>query len=256
LDLKSLNVNLLRGGPGITGYGETSQDYFLSTDQARKVSLGIGYENDILDDKISKRHEMHAEVNWKATNSFQITPLFTYVKNITDHQYISNDDFKEQDRYLLGRLDRNTYEITLRLSYSITPVFTIQYYGSPYVTMGSYKDFKTLSDHTAKDPAKVFRSFSEAELTYNPTSREYHLNDGVNPELSFENPDFNFRELRSNLVARWEYRRGSVIYLVWTHNRTSDEKITNNSFDYNFNRLFNQHAENVFLIKFNYWFSI
>jgi hypothetical protein len=122
--------------------------------------------------------------------------------------------------------------------------------------MGSYKDFKTLSDHTAKDPAKVFRSFSEAELTYNPTSREYHLNDGVNPELSFENPDFNFRELRSNLVARWEYRRGSVIYLVWTHNRTSDEKITNNSFDYNFNRLFNQHAENVFLIKFNYWFSI
>jgi hypothetical protein len=78
----------------------------------------------------------------------------------------------------------------------------------------------------------------------------------VPPGITFENPDFNFRELRSNLVARWEYRPGSVFYLVWTHNRTSGESITNHSLDYNINQLFDQHASNVFLVKFNYWFSL
>jgi hypothetical protein len=122
--------------------------------------------------------------------------------------------------------------------------------------MGKYYDFKTLADHTTKNTDNVFRSFSENEINFDPLTRQYAVNDGINPEFSFDNPDFNFRQLRSNLVARWEYRPGSVLYFVWTHNRTSSEDITNNSFDYNFNQLFNEHAENIFLLKFSYWFSM
>jgi len=255
---KSLDVNLLRGGPAIYMYGETSQDYFVSTDGSKKVSFAMGYENELMDDKLSSRHEIHTEINWKVTNSLSLTPEFTFNKNLFDFQYLSNDELEEQGRYLLGRLDRKTYEITLRLSYAISPDFTIQYYGSPYVTMGKYKNFKTLADHDTKDPAKVFRVFGATELIYNAPERTYNLYDGVNPEpeISFSNPDFNFRQFRSNLVARWEYRPGSVVYLVWTHNRTSSEDITNSAFDYNMKGLFNEHADNVFLIKFSYWFSI
>jgi hypothetical protein len=74
--------------------------------------------------------------------------------------------------------------------------------------------------------------------------------------MTFADPDFNFREFRSNLVARWEYRPGSVLYLVWTQNRTSSENITSDDLGYNFSCLFGAPAENVFMLKFIYWFSL
>jgi hypothetical protein len=255
-DGRTLDASLLRGGPGVYMFGETSQDYFLRTDGSKKITAGMGYENDLSDDGISNRHEWHSEISWKVTNSLLLTPEFSFNKSIFDYQYISDYESEGQQQYLLGRLDRKTYELTLRLSYSITPVFTIQYYGSPYITMGKYSHFKSLADHDARNPEKVFHTFSNSELSYDPDQRTYYQGDISDPDLSFSNPDFNFRQFRSNLVARLEYRRGSVIYLVWTHNRTSSESITNNSFDYNIDRLFNEHAENVFLIKFNYWFSL
>jgi hypothetical protein len=120
--------------------------------------------------------------------------------------------------------------------------------------MGNYSHFKSLYDAENKNPGKVFKTYSPDQVSY--SGRTYTVNDGVNPSVDFENPDFNFREFRSNFVARWEYRRGSVIYLVWTHNRTSDEAVTNSQFDYNMKQLFRTSAQNVFLVKFNYWFSL
>ena len=250
---KQLDVNLLRGGPAIYNFGSTEQDYFLMTDHARKFSLGIGYENGWSDDRISNRHEFVTELNWKVSNSLEITPQLSFSKSLENFQYISNEDLENQGKYLLGKLNRKTYEFTLRVSYSLSPELTIQYYGSPYITMGNYSDFKSLDDEKTHNPGDVFRPYNSSELSYNPLEREYNINPLM---ISFDNPDFNFRELRSNLVARWEYRPGSVFYLVWTHNRTSSENITNSSLNHNVNRLFDEHAENVFLIKFNYWFSL
>ena len=36
------------------------------------------------------------------------------------------------------------------------------------------------------------------------------------PELRLGNPDFSFRQFRSNLVARWEWKPGSSLYVVWS----------------------------------------
>jgi len=251
---KTLNTSLLRGGPGVYEYGGTEQDYFISADETKKISMGLGYENEFYDDKVSHRHEIQTWFNWKITNSLQLTPEFAYNSSRTDYQYISDSDFEEDGRYLLGRLDRKTYTITLRLNYAITPDLTIQYYGSPYITMGQYSKFKSLEDPDTKDPGDVFHTYSSSELTYDPGQRVYQLTE--DPSLAFDNPDFNFREFRSNLVARWEYRPGSVLYFVWTHNRTSYEETTNEDFGYNVQELFNEYPENVFLIKFSYWFSL
>ena len=37
----------------------------------------------------------------------------------------------------------------------------------------------------------------------------YDYTDGSRIDYSIDNPDFNFHEFRSNLVAKWEYRLGS-----------------------------------------------
>ncbi len=75
-------------------------------------------------------------------------------------------------------------------------------------------------------------------------------------EYSFNNPDFNFRQFRSNLVVRWEYLPGSTLYLVWSQGRTSSD--TNGIFSYgnDMKELFSTRPQNIFLIKLSYWFSL
>jgi len=79
--------------------------------------------------------------------------------------------------------------------------------------------------------------------------------DGV-ADYRFGNPDFNFREWNSNLVARWEFSPGSLIYLVWSQGRvdfTSDGRFSaRNGID----DLFRQHPHDIFLIKVSRWFSL
>ncbi len=67
---------------------------------------------------------------------------------------------------------------------------------------------------------------------------------------------FNFQQFRSNLVARWEYKPGSALFLVWTHGRSDYEKTNENSLSHGFSRMFEIASQNVFLLKFNYWFEI
>jgi hypothetical protein len=72
----------------------------------------------------------------------------------------------------------------------------------------------------------------------------------------FENGyDFNFRQFRSNLVARWEYRPESLIYLVWTQSRTG--RVDNGSFAFtnDIDGLFSVYPYNVFLVKLSYRFG-
>jgi hypothetical protein len=65
----------------------------------------------------------------------------------------------------------------------------------------------------------------------------YHVSDPVIGTYDFYNPDFNFGEFRSNLVLKWDYNLGSVFYFVWTHNRTSEQKISNMAQSENFKNL-------------------
>ena len=254
---KTLNTSLLRGGPGIYQHGYTEQDYEISSDVSRKFFLEMEYENSFSDDRITHHNEIALDLNWKVTTSMVLSSELTFNKSIDDLQFIEDENITSSGSYVMGRLTRKTDMITLRLSYALTPEFTIQYYGSPYISMGKFEAFKTLSDPDTEDPDRVFHTFNENEIKYDKSTGKYTVYDDTDPEplYSFDNPDFNFREFRSNLVARWEYRPGSVLYLVWTHNRTSEENVTNNNIGYNYSSLFKEPARNVFLIKFSYWFS-
>ena len=75
-------------------------------------------------------------------------------------------------------------------------------------------------------------------------------------DYSFDKPDFNFRQFRSNLVIRWEYTPGSTVYFVWSQNRTGDDNSGDFSFRNDMNQLFEVYPHDVFLIKINRWFSL
>jgi hypothetical protein len=48
---------------------------------------------------------------------------------------------------------------------------------------------------------------------------------------------------------------GSALYVVWQQGRTSSEPRWVDSYHQNWNALWSTPADNVFLVKFSYWFS-
>jgi hypothetical protein len=67
-------------------------------------------------------------------------------------------------------------------------------------------------------------------------------------------PGFNFKQLRSNLIVRWEYRPGSTLYLVWTQGRDAFATAEGTeTFRGDVSNLFRLHPDNTFLIKASYW---
>ena len=65
-----------------------------------------------------------------------------------------------------------------------------------------------------------FHAFTGDELAYRADGNAYDVDGGAETRYSFGNPDFSFRQFRSNLVLRWEYRPGSSLYVVWSQGRT------------------------------------
>lgn len=63
-------------------------------------------------------------------------------------------------------------------------------------------------------------------------------------------------EFRSNLVVRWEYKLGSTLYLVWQHSRTGRDSDPDHSLGNNFGNLWDIYPTDIFMLKFNYWFSL
>jgi hypothetical protein len=155
-------------------------------------------------------------------------------------------------KYLVGTIDRNTLSSTLRFEYYISPEISIQYYGNPYASTGTYENFREVADASNQALDKRYVSLVNDP---NSTNNLVLKRNGVSA-YSIRNPDFNFQEFRSNLVGRWEFRPGSTLYLVWTNTRSNYSDQLDQSIWKSFGNIMNVKSENVFMLKFSYWFSL
>lgn len=174
-------------------------------------------------------------------------------------QFVDNVSYNNTTRTIVAEVKQNTLRFTGRLSYNITPDLTIQYYGQPYITRPRYKHFAYVSSPLAKKYDDRFTVFADSLVTYDPANGGVYSvdenNDGT-VDYKFGNPDFNFVQFRSNLIVRWEYKRGSEFYLVWSNGNTPDVQadIDRPLFNSLFTNAFAGQARNIFLIKWTYRF--
>ena len=79
--------------------------------------------------------------------------------------------------------------------------------------------------------------------------------DGTGPASTFQvqNPDFNFRSLRANLVLRWEFRPGSTLFLVWQQARQGIDPVGDFRFGRDFGAIWDAPATNVLAVKATWW---
>ncbi len=250
-----LNTRLLRGGPALrlSPYWENS--LVFNTDKSRRVLFSLQNISSVSTDGVSRQYKLEPGLSFRLGNHIYIKSEFEYTNNTDNFLYVAQKNADTELQYILARIKQQTYAFTLRLNYNITPDISIQYYGSPFVSTGSYSDFKRAADADASRPENRTYTFADPEIGYDETAQTYTVSEGTK-EYSFNDPDFSFREFRSNLVARWEYRPGSTLYLVWENNRNSNDNTYNSSLGNNLNDLFGTAPTNIFMVKISFWLGM
>jgi hypothetical protein len=248
------DTRFLRGGPQMKLPFTIEESGRLSTDNSKKIVFNFSYGYYCRGNNSAIRYSIDPGISVRPLQVLKIGIAASIMNNHDLLQYITTLNYLSSERYIIGTLDQKTVGLTFRLELNITPEISIQYYGSPFISRGSFSDFKYITDPEAKGFNDRFRKYDNAL----PIDGKYGFdeNGDMLPDYLIGNPDFNFQQFRSNLVAKWEYRPGSFIYLVWSGDMTGSTNLSGLSYGESLNKLFRIFPENVFLIKLSYWFSL
>lgn len=224
----------LRGGPSL--YEDRTLFAFAGVhgDSRRPLVPALEFSLNRRDGGRSRSYSVNPRVSWRVASRFSASLGAGYSANRDDRQWLGNFGVAGHDttHYTVAHLEQRTLSLTARVNYTVSPTLSLQFYGSPFVSAGRYTDWREVADPRARDYRMRFRPFT---LRSDPGS-------------------FNFREFRSNLVLRWEYRPGSVLYAVWQQGREQSgaEGGEFRGWD-DYRSLFGAHPRNTFLIKASYW---
>ena len=219
-----------RGGPPILKPAGWWIDSFIGTDSRKPVRGGLGVFT-------NRNAAGGRETTYRANLTLQPRPAVqaslsaNYTDAIDDAQWIENSDATGDgvDDYIYGTLDRNVVSITARGTYAFTRDMTLEVYLQPFVAAGDYTNIRRL----AKPLSYAFE-----------------------PVTIADNPDFNDKSLRSNVVFRWEYRRGSTLFLVWNVSNSDDSLPGRFSAFRDLRSGFGASGTQVLMVKLNYWLGL
>jgi Domain of unknown function (DUF5916) len=244
----------LRGGPDMILPYSIMTFGNVMTDPSKKLMFLLSYGYESSGNNSARSGQLNPSISVRPLNSLRIRLTANYLKNYDELQYITTRDYVGEKRYILGTIDQTTLGLTLRVDLNLTPEFSVQYYGSPFVSRGTYSEYKRITDPQAKKYNDRFTVFDNPIFNSGNIVGLDENNDSAADYYMFR-PDFNFHQYRSNLVAKWEYRLGSFIYLVWSSERTGSSVLSKASLGESYGQMRDVFPNNIFLIKLSYWFS-
>ncbi len=255
-NFSSYDPRILRGGSALMSNPFYTFFVNASTANAKDLQLTLTYQNDRNEHDLLKYSNISASLRWFLMKKLMLTGTAAYSDMFQKQQYVLSKTSLAEPAYLFGDLKNKTVEITLKPGIFFTNELSLEYYASVFLSTGNYSDFKRVLDPHSRDYSSRFYIYSDPEIDYNATDNSYSVNDVTQGAYNFNNPDFNFGQFRSNLVLRWEYNPGSIFYLVWTHDQTNQVQTGRMSQSENLSDLFGTIARDVFMVKFNFWFSL
>ena len=249
-----LDTRVLRGGPDLQIDPYFSTNVRFRTNTAKRVMGSLQYTGEHNTNGHSSFNSLVPGITLRMGNHVHLAGTFNYQWNTNALQYVGQTiGIAGNTLYLTGKMEQQTYGITLRLQANISPDISIQFYGAPFTSTASYSDFKRDAQTTSRQYSQRFYQFESGEIS--PMGDLYHVSE--NGDLyTFASPDFSFNEFRSNLVFRWEYLPGSTLYFAWIHNRSTRNNQYVSGWTDNLDTMFGLPSTNTFMVKVNYWFGM
>jgi len=257
VDAPSHSDNLTRGGPSVGTpfgwwFGTGTWNNFSA--QTRYGAFVYGNHNDWG----SWYYELETEFSTRGRRwSFSVEP--GYSRNISRRQYISPGDSLIDGspdtygkRYLFGSIEQSELSAEIRINYFFTPDLSLELYAEPFAASGRYFRFGELPAADSRD-IRVYGT--DGTTITGDGEGNYHVtDDGV--AFDIERPDFGFRSFRSNVVMRWEFRRGSTLFLVWQQNRWGEEEPGLLISPRDVTRSLSAAGDNFLALKIAYWIPV
>lgn len=246
-----LDTRALWGGPALRTSLNQDFSFLLSTNTSKDLSGGVEIKYSNSNDKIGESVGFEAKISWLPIKRIKFSTSVSYSKSKNNQQYIKTITVNNNTDYLTGLIDRKIVNMVFRSDIYITPEFSVRYYGSPYFSTGKYSGFKRVADAGSYN---IGDRFEMLDVIFNEENDNYSYN-MQGTDVTFGDPDFSFLQFRSSFVFRWEYKLGSTLYFVWSSGKTiwQDAQYNIGSIA---SDLFNNPGDNVFMVKFSYWFSL
>ncbi len=227
----ALDVVALRGGPALKVPGWSKIWWGVASDD-RKDWMFEAWGDGIVNDQATD-WQLSGTIRQKfrPLPQVQLMAALSWIHSIQGRHFVADDDPRG---IIVGDLERDTVSLTLRGSWAITRDLTLQLYMMPYLSAGLYRSFYAVTDPRAPSFDDRF-----TEVDYSGSGR------------------FIFKQIRSNLVVRWEYLPASTAFLVWSHEQTLDNEdhgvlsLTRDT-----GELFTAPANDVLMLKLSYWLSV
>jgi len=229
------DVTALRGGPALVTPTHYSAWAGVTTDNRRPASIDVwaaaGY--DAHDAGLDSGFTLALRPSTRLNVSVQLT----YTYRDRDRQYVDTIVDAAGTHYVLGHLRQDSVVVVTRLDFTVTPELTVQLYAQPFLSAGAYDRYREVIDGRAAAYEDRFAAFDSYPLDTGPA-------------------DFNFKQYRATLVARWEYSPGSVLFAVWSQDRTNEVGSGRVHLSDDLTRLLGTRGNDVLLVKLSYWLGV
>ena len=228
-------VSCARGGPALRLSPEHSFRLRGNTDPRKPLILALEGAVSRADEGRSWSRQLEAGLDARAGTRTSFSLYGSYERRVRDAQWVQNfgATLSDTTHFTFARLTQDVVGITGRANVTLTPTLSLQLYAQPFLATGSFADWRELDDARAADYAARFQPYGG----------------GATPG------GFNEKLFNSNLVLRWEYRPGSVFFVVWQQGRSDGRDPGSFEPRRDFGNLFATHPDNTILVKLSYWFN-
>src|SRR5690606_22329644 len=227
-----------RGGPALRKSRNVYPWFGVNGDNRLALVPGMWVNLGFFDDGQSHFVSLSPYLDIRVSTRLQASVSADFRTSEDHTQWFGN--FEDQQagvtRYSFAHLDQKTLSMSVRGSYAATPDLTLELYAQPFVSRGTYSDFR--------------------ELSATPDAADYTARCTPFTPPASADTAFRFTRLRTNAVLRWEYRPGSTLFLVWAHGREAFvDEAGDRPWRREYRELLELHPDNTFLIKVAYWLS-
>lgn len=253
----TLDDRLTRGGPRMESPPAVDAWVGWDSDARKPFTLSLYTEGQTYGSIADRALTTRVTVGWRPVPNLTLSagPSFNYSRNTSQYLRSAVDPLATATfgrRYLFGDLSQKTLSADIRANWIFSPKLSLEVFMQPLVSSGRYlsiREFRQPRTYTFRDYGTEGSTYDKDAGVVDPDGA------GPAPAIVVGHPDFTIASLRGNAVFRWEYARGSTLYLVWTQSRANDEMTGEFSPRRAFSNLLDTRGTNVLMLKATYWIS-
>jgi uncharacterized protein DUF5916/cellulose/xylan binding protein with CBM9 domain len=228
-----------RGGPAVRQESYFAPWLGINGDDRKAIVTYLWFNWFRGDGGRSRNFSFSPEVDFKIASRVTAALSPSYSRRRNDIQALGpTTDTSGLTHYLFAHLEQKQLALTMRFTYPFAANMSLQVYAQPFISKGTFSNVRELSaTPRAANYASRYQAYTDTSVT-----------NGI--------VGFNFKQFRSNVVYRWEYRPGSVLFVVWSQGRRAFGGAEGTqTFRGDMGDLFNLTPDNSFLVKLSYWIN-